>query len=170
MTLELVDAAQRIQQSLQTSRRIVDAYRRDCVRTQPAGFRWLLACYLEGWAEANPAKILRGVAPNYRFKDPFIGVFAKWSLPRYFEILQTRCTVAGASRRSEFAFLLHGPNEGPSQRGEMQFWREAPGVGLTGDARIKIGELGVIADHVTYDLNLASDLLRERGTPRTAVD
>lgn len=164
MTLTLVDGAQRIQQSLRIPRRIVEAQRQDCARTPPATSRRLLDCYLEGWAEANPAKILQGVAPNYRFKDPFIGVFAKWSLPRYFEILRTRCTVAGASRRAELAFLLHGPNASPSQQGEMMFWREAPGIGLTGDARIKLGELGVIADHVTYDLNLASGLLRERGT------
>jgi hypothetical protein len=42
----------------------------------------------------------------------------------------------------------------------LQFWREAPRLGLTGVGEIEIGRLGVISEHVTYDLNLASDMLR----------
>jgi len=42
----------------------------------------------------------------------------------------------------------------------LQFWREAPRIGLTGIARIEVGERGVSADCVAYDLNMASDLLR----------
>jgi hypothetical protein len=44
--------------------------------------------------------------------------------------------------------------------GKLQFWREAPRIGLTGVAWIEIGELGVSAERVAYDLNVASDLLR----------
>jgi hypothetical protein len=43
---------------------------------------------------------------------------------------------------------------------ELQFWREAPGIGFTGVAEIEIGERGVVAERVAYDLNLASDILR----------
>jgi hypothetical protein len=43
---------------------------------------------------------------------------------------------------------------------ELQFWREAPRIGLTGVAEIEIGEQGVVAERVAYDLNLASDILR----------
>jgi hypothetical protein len=43
---------------------------------------------------------------------------------------------------------------------ELQFWREAPRIGLTGVAWIEIGRLGVSAEHVAYDLNMVSDLLR----------
>jgi hypothetical protein len=42
---------------------------------------------------------------------------------------------------------------------ELQFWREAPRIGLTGVAEIEIGERGVVAERVAYDLNLASDML-----------
>ena len=41
----------------------------------------------------------------------------------------------------------------------LQFWREAPRIGLTGVAWIEIGELGVSAESVAYDLNMASELL-----------
>ena len=43
---------------------------------------------------------------------------------------------------------------------ELQFWREAPRIGLTGVAEIEIGEQGITAERVAYDLNLASDILR----------
>jgi hypothetical protein len=42
---------------------------------------------------------------------------------------------------------------------ELQFWREAPRIGLTGVAWIEIGRLGVSAENVAYDLNMVSDLL-----------
>ena len=109
----------------------------------------------------NPAKIVRWVADNYRFQDPLVGVFAKWSLVQYFDILQARFAVAGAAMRWNFAFFLHGPMDEPSHQGELQFWREAPRIGLTGVARIKFAEAGVISESVAYDLNLASDLLRD---------
>ena len=49
---------------------------------------------------------------------------------------------------------------------ELQFWREAPRIGLTGVAEIEIGERGITAERVAYDLNLAFDILC-RGLPCT---
>jgi hypothetical protein len=40
----------------------------------------LLDCYREGWAEANLAKILAATTPRYRFHDPLVGSFSRWSL------------------------------------------------------------------------------------------
>jgi hypothetical protein len=68
---------------------------------------------------------------------------------------------AGAILRQDLAFLLCGPMDEPLMGGELAFWREAPRVGLTGIARIKFVAAGVIAEDVAYDLNLASDLLRQ---------
>ena len=68
-----------------------------------------LARYLEGWAQADPAKIIAAVAPGYRFHDPLIGAFTQHSLPRYFDDLQARCARAGAILRQDLAFLLCGP-------------------------------------------------------------
>jgi hypothetical protein len=118
----------------------------------------LLDCYREGWAEANLAKILAATTPRYRFQDPLVGSFSRWSLYEYFDRVQDRLSRSGAIGLQDMAFFLRGPM-GARPNG-LQFWREAPRIGLTGVARIEIGELGVSAETVGYDLNLASDLLR----------
>jgi hypothetical protein len=56
------------------------------------------------------------------------------------------------------AFFLQCPMD--ACQNELLFWREAPRIGLTGVARMEIGERGVSAESVAYDLNVASDLLR----------
>lgn len=130
---------------------------RDPIDWQKKAERWLLNYYFEGWAEADPAMILDAVAPDYRFYDPLVGLFARASLPRYFTLLQERFVRAGTTSRRDLAFVLRGPLSGPAQ--ERQFWREAPRVGLTGIAHIVVGPRGIVAERVAYDLNLASDLL-----------
>ena len=118
----------------------------------------LLDCYLEGWAEANLVKILAATSPGYRFHDPFVGSFSRWSLHEYFDRVQHRLARSGAVGPQDLAFFLRGPMDARSN--ELQFWREAPRIGLTGVAWIEIGELGVSAERVAHDLNMASDLLR----------
>jgi hypothetical protein len=129
-------------------------------RDQKATRNSLLDCYLEGWAEANSDKILDATARGYCFRDPFVGSFSGRSLHEYFDLLQDRLSRAGTIRRRDIAFFLHGPMDQSSRPSELQFWREAPRVGLTGVTRIEIAERGVIAESVTYDLNLASDVFR----------
>jgi hypothetical protein len=41
----------------------------------------ILARYLEGWAEANPAKILDATDPGYAFNDPLVGFYSRRTLP-----------------------------------------------------------------------------------------
>jgi hypothetical protein len=118
----------------------------------------LLYCYLEGWAEANLVKILAATSPGYRFHDPFVGSFSRWSLHEYFDQVQQRLACSGVVGPQDLGFFLRGPMDARSN--ELQFWREAPRIGLTGVAWIETGRLGVSAEHVAYDLNLASDLLR----------
>jgi hypothetical protein len=118
-----------------------------------------LDCYLEGWAEANPDKILDATVTGYRFRDPFVGSFSRRSLHEYFDLLQDRLSYAGAIGLADIAFFLRGPMDRPSHPNKLRFWREAPRIGLTGVTRIKVGERGIIAESVTYDLNLASDML-----------
>jgi len=72
--------------------------------------------------------------------------------------LQDRFFCTGEISRREFAFFLQGPMKLRLHKG-LQFWREAPRIGLTGVSEIEIGERGVAAEHVAYDLNLASDIL-----------
>jgi ribosome modulation factor len=123
--------------------------------------------YLEGWAEANPRKIFAATAHEYHFDDPLMGLFSRWSLPAYFERLQARFACAGAivSAR-DLAFSIRGPVDGSPNLGWLTFSREAPLLGLTGVTLIRIGERGVIAEAVAYDLNLSLDVLR--GGPRNA--
>ena len=118
----------------------------------------LLDCYLEGWAEANLVKILAATSPGYRFHDPFVGNFSRWSLHEYFDRVRHRLARSGAVGPQDVGFFLRGPMDARSN--ELQFWREAPRIGLTGVAWIEIGRLGVSAEHVAYDLNMVSDLLR----------
>jgi hypothetical protein len=113
---------------------------------------WLLDTYLEGWAEADTDLILSATSPSYCFHDPPVGRFARVSLPRYFILLHERFARAGAMKRRDVAFILRGPMIGTRGR---QFWREAPGLGLTGSSEIMLGPHGIVAERVAYDLNLA---------------
>jgi hypothetical protein len=128
--------------------------------TETATWSRLLDWYLEGWAEANLAKIFAATAHGYRFDDPLVGAFSRWSFPVYFEHLRGSFARAGATAARDFAFDIHGPMDGPRRRGRLKFFREAPRLGLTGVTFITIGDRGVIAESVAYDLNLASELLR----------
>ena len=113
--------------------------------------------YIEGWVQTDLEKILDATAPGYRFTDPFLGSFVGWSLHKYFDLLQDRLSRLAIGPR-DLAFFLQGPMKQRSPQ-ELQFWREAPRIGLTGVAEIEIGERGVEAERVAYDLNLASGIL-----------
>ena len=128
------------------------------IRDQNANPTSPLNRYIEGWARTDLEKILDATAPSYRFTDPFVGSFDRRSLHKYFDLLQDRLSCTGAITRHELAFFLRGPMKLRSHK-ELQYWREAPQIGLTGVTEIEIGERGVAAERVAYDLNLASDVL-----------
>jgi hypothetical protein len=120
----------------------------------------LLDRYLEGWAEADPEKILMATARDFRFCDPLVGVFLRWNLHEYFALLQDGLAVAGASTPPNIAaFRLHQMDQ-PTRPGRLQFWRESPQSGLTGLSEIVLTDRGIISENVSYDVNLASDMLR----------
>jgi hypothetical protein len=133
----------------------------DVVRKPLRTFRHhALARYLEGWAEANPFKILSATTRTYRFHDPFVGTFAKWVFPDYFELLSRRLAGLGDIAPGDTAFRLHGPMTYEPGTGEFQFWREAPRLGLTGVAFLEVTDDGIAAERVAYDLGPASEQLR----------
>src|SRR5262245_53174768 len=123
----------------------------------------LLDCYVEGWAETDFVKLLAATAPDYRFHDPYVGSFSRWSLHEYFDRVCAGLSRMGAVGRADMAFVLRGPVD--SRAEGLEFWREAPRIGLTGITRIEVGQRGVISERVEYDLNLASDLLRRASQP-----
>ncbi len=84
--------------SYQTSARIALAER-------PAS-NLMLARYLEGWTEADPAKIADATADDYDFHDPLVGHFSRRTLPQYFALLRSRFVIAGVAERSDLAFAL----------------------------------------------------------------
>jgi hypothetical protein len=121
----------------------------------------LLDRYLQGWAEANPTKIFFATTKGYRFNDPLVGRFSRWSIPLYFEHLRGRFSRSGQTSARDLALILSGPIDGPPRPGQVRFFREAPRLGLTGISLITIGEQGIIAESVVYDPNLALEVLRE---------
>ena len=91
---------------------------------------------------------------------PLVGAFSRCSFPVYFEHLRGRFARAGAVAARDFAFSIRGPMGGALRRGRLKFFREAPRLGLSGITFITVGERGIVAENVVYDLNLASDVLR----------
>jgi len=116
--------------------------------------------YLQGWSEADPAKIRAAVTASYRFHDPLIGTFSRRSLHEYFDLLQDRLLCSGPIVQLDVAFFLRGPMDELPSSTALRFSREAPHVGLTGICEIELAEGGVVSETVEYDLNLASNLLR----------
>jgi hypothetical protein len=127
---------------------------------EPAAWRRFLDSYLAGWSEADPDKIVASTAPDYFFDDPLVGRFSKGSLPTYFGHIHARFAPSGTSAGRKYVFCFHGPIDEPPHLGQRHYVREAPALGLTGVTTITIGERGVAAERVAYDLNLASDVLR----------
>jgi hypothetical protein len=119
----------------------------------------MLTRYLEGWAEADPAKIADATAADYDFYDPLVGRYSRRTLPQYFALLRSRFAVAKVARVHDLAFTLRGPMLGSSPAARRQYWREAPHLGLTGVSEIMVTHLGVAAEVVAYDLNMACEIL-----------
>jgi hypothetical protein len=129
----------------------------------------MLARYVAGWAAADPAAIAASVADTYRLRDPLLGTFTRRTLPRYFELLRAAFDSVAPTRLGDCGFALLGPMEAPGQEAPASCWREAPALGLSGTTRIVVTPHGIMADVVSYDLNLASDLLRRYSATEEAA-
>lgn len=151
--------------SADTHRRPPLTRARVLVAERPAS-QSMLAYYLEGWAEADPAKIADATADDYDFHDPLIGHFTRRTLPQYFALLRSRFGIAGVAARRELAFALRGPMTNHSAR--HQYWREAPLLGLTGLSEITVSHGAVVAEAVAYDLNIACETLHGCGPSKSA--
>ncbi len=128
----------------------------------------ILLRYIEGWAEADPAKIADATAEDYDFHDPLVGHFSRRSLPQYFALLRARFGIAGVAATRDLAFTLRGPMSSASHAARRHYWREAPPLGLTGLAEITVRHGRIVAQEVTYDLNMACEMLRGGGPNQLA--
>jgi hypothetical protein len=120
----------------------------------------MLARYIDGWAEADLAKIADATAEDYDFYDPLVGRYSTRTLPEYFALLRSRFAVAGVARVQDLAFTLRGPMLGPPDGSWRRYCREAPHLGLTGLSEIMVTHRGVVAEAVVYHLNMACETLR----------
>jgi len=120
----------------------------------------VLALYIAGWSEADPHKIADATAAEYVLDDALVGRFSGQSLPKYFEILRSRFGAAAPTAQKDLAFALRGPLDGSNGEAILQYWREAPRLGLTGVTSIAVTPRGIVADSVAYDLNMACEILR----------
>ena len=128
----------------------------------------MLTRYIEGWAEADPTKIADTTADDYDLHDPLVGHFSRRTLPQYFALLRSRFATAGVAGTRDFAFMLRGPMTSASHAARLQYWREAPLLGLTGLAEITVRHGRVVAEEVAYDLNMACETLRGGGPNQLA--
>src|SRR5262249_39090509 len=123
-------------------------------------WRVALERYLLGWAAGDPYAVMQATEPGYRFNDPLVGLFTRWSLPAYFDALKERLGAAEAIEQGDCAVMLHGPEDDvPSPLG-LRFRREIPRLGLSGMAHIQVGRRGVLAESVTYEIDPARALSR----------
>jgi hypothetical protein len=122
----------------------------------------MLERYIEGWAEADPAKIADATTDGYDFHDPVVGHFTRRTLPQYFALLRSRFAIAGAAEARDLAFSLRGPMSSTAPAARRKYWREAPLLGLTGHAELTVTHGRVVAEEVAYDLNMACEALRQR--------
>ena len=143
---------------------------------RPLDSNSILARYLDGWAKADPAKIVDATAEGYDFYDPLVGHFSRSTLTQYFAFLRSRFATAGVTSVRDLVFALRGPmligkpymvRLAPSHSAWGQYWREAPLLGLTGLSEIVATHHGVAAEAVAYDLNMACETLRGDDSKRS---
>jgi hypothetical protein len=118
-----------------------------------------LALYINGWSEADAAKIADATVDEYDFHDPLAGNFSKRTLAQYFALLRSRFANSGLLRESHLGFILRGPFL-PCSEIRQRYWREAPCLGLTGTTEITVTRHGVAAEVVAHDLSFACEALR----------
>jgi hypothetical protein len=138
---------------LLTKRRAHDAF------PQVLASDGLLLRYIEGWAEANAAKIANAVMADYSFLDPLVGCFDRDTLQHYFAILRQRVGFDSVRTQQRKVCLDAFPTpQWPARK--LQFWRSIPECGLAGISDIEIRGARVHKEIVCYELNIATEYLR----------
>jgi hypothetical protein len=119
-----------------------------------------VAMYVEGWMKADAGQIGAATADEYLLDDPFLGEFSRKTLPDYFALIATRLGASGNISHRDLSFRLHGPMPNGGRPDQSLFWREAPSLGLSGTSIIAAGRSGVFCERISYELNMATEMLR----------
>jgi hypothetical protein len=119
----------------------------------------LLPRYIEGWAEADAAKIADAVIADYSFLDPLVGRFDRDTLQQYFAILRRRVGFDSVRTHQRKVCLDAFPTpQWPAPK--LRFWRSIPECGLAGISDIEICGARVHKEVVCYELNIATEWLQ----------
>jgi hypothetical protein len=119
----------------------------------------LLLRYIEGWGEADAAKIADAVMADYIFLDPLVGRFDRDTLQHYFTILRQRVGFESIRTQQRKVCLDAFPTpQWPARK--LRFLRSIPECGLAGLSDIEICGARVHTEVVCYELNIATEYLR----------
>lgn len=129
--------------------------------------RFLLR-YIEGWAEADAAKIAAAGSADYSFVDPLVGSFDRNSLQDYFAILRRRVGF-DSTRVLQRKVSLEAFSTPQWPAPVLRFWRSIPECGLEGTSDIEFSDARIRREVVCYELNIATEWLRGIA-PRSTTD
>ncbi len=123
-----------------------------------------LADYVAVWAAADALRIRTALHRDFVLDDPLLGSFTLDRMQDYFAVVADRFAVSGPVGLQHVIFRLHGPMRSAVWPGQLLYAREAPHLGVSGSSSLELwGDL-VFRDHVSYDLNMATEVLRGRSS------
>ena len=129
------------------------------IRRQTVVADQFLLRYIEGWAEADAAKIGAAGSQDYSFLDPLVGSFDRDTLQHYFAILRRRVGFESSCFTQRKVCLDAFPTpQWPAPL--LRFSRSIPECGLSGTCDIEFSGALIRREVVCYDLNVATEWLR----------
>jgi len=116
-----------------------------------------LTVYAEGWANADPDRILEAASPDYFFDDPNAGRIERADFASYFEATK-EAVEAMRTSPSSTTWMEIGEVATREEDGVLTAWCwwAIPGTGVEGSGLIKVGAEGVVSERIAYYTPLPS--------------
>ena len=111
--------------------------------------------YAEGWIQGDTSKIISALDDEYQLDDPNDRVISKADFPQYHTAFKSLVeSIRGASEATwlDFSELVTHEDSGVLK---AWFWWTVPGTSVQGSGLIKVGDGGVIPEHLTYYTKLS---------------
>ena len=110
-----------------------------------------LSVYAEGWANADPERILEAASPGFVFDDPNAGRIQRADFASYLEAtreaVETLRTSASSTTWMEIGEVVTKEEDGVLT---AWCWWAIPGTGVEGSGLIKVGAEGVVSERIAY--------------------